>query len=125
VSPAASPSPRLDFLLRRLVLLAGEVRDSLATGDWEAALPMQEEFDESFATQQRLVDTGHQFGPEHANDLAQLRHVHAENERLTLELHRAAGVELGNVSNVRRINAAYSPLGATHNRAPRYIDGSA
>ena len=122
---SSAATPRLDFLQRRLVLLAGEVRDVLATGDWEAALPLQEEFDESFASLQRLVETGHMFGAEHANDLAQLRHVHAENERLAAELHRAAGLELGKVSNVRRINAAYSPLGASHHRAPRYIDGSA
>jgi hypothetical protein len=121
----SSVTPRLDFLLRRLVLLAGEVRDLLATGDWEAALPQQDEFDEAFASLQRLVETGHAFGPEHANDLAQLRHVHGENQRLAAELHREAGVELGHVSNVRRINAAYSPMGPTHNRSPRYIDGSA
>jgi hypothetical protein len=116
---------RLDFLLRRLVLLAGEVRDLLATGDWEGALPLQEEFDEAFASLQRLVDTGHAFGHEHANDLAQLHHVHAENERLAAELHRNAGVQVGSVSNVRRINAAYSPLGGNHRPSPRYVDGSA
>jgi hypothetical protein len=122
---SSAESPRLDFLLRRLILLAGEVRDSLASGDWEGALPMQEEFAEAFAALQRLVDTGHAFGHDHMNDLAQLRHVHAENERLAHELHKAAGVELGRVQTVHRINAAYSPMGAVHNRAPRYIDGSA
>lgn len=118
-------TPRLDFLLRRLVLLAGEVRDTLATGDWERALPLQEEFDEAFATLHRLVETGHAFGPEHANDLAQLRHVHAENERLAIELQRTAGARLDELSQVRRINAAYSPLGSNHRPSPRYIDGSA
>lgn len=120
-----SHTPRLDFLLRRLILLAGEVRDELATGDWEAALPLQEAFDEAFASLQRLVETGHAFGPEHANDLARLRHVHAENERLAFELRRTAGVQLEQVSNVRRINAAYSPLGSNYRPSPRYVDGSA
>lgn len=116
---------RLDFLLRRLVLNAGDVRDLLASGDWEKALPLQEEYDEAFASLQRLVETGHTFGPEHANELAQLRHVHAENERLTADLHRSAGHERTNVSNVRRINTAYSPLGSNHRPSPRYVDGSA
>ena len=120
-----SATPRLDFLLRRLVLLAGEVRDLLAQGDWEGALPMQEEFDESFASLQRLAETGHHFGPEHVNDLAQLRHVHAENERLARDLHRSAGSEIDRVAKVRRINAAYSPLGSNHRPSPRYVDGSA
>ena len=120
-----SATPRLDFLLRRLVLLAGEVRDQLATGDWEAALPLQEEFDEAFASLQRLVETGHAFGPEHTNDLTQLRHVHAENQRLATELQRSAGHQMDTVSNVRRINAAYSPLGSNHRPSPRYVDGSA
>lgn len=121
-----SPSPpRLDFLLKRLVLLAGEVRDLLATGDWEAALPMQAEFDESFASLYQLVEAGHAFGPEHANDLAQLQHVHAENQKLASQLQRNAAAELENVSNVRRINAAYSPLGMNHRPSPRYVDGSA
>lgn len=121
----STATPRLDFLLRRLVLLAGEVRDLLATGDWEAALPVQEEFDESFAALQRLTETGHHFAPEHVNDLAQLRHVHAENERLARELHRSAGSEIDRVSKVRHITAAYSPLGSNHRPSPRYVDGSA
>lgn len=121
----SATTPRLDFLLRRLVLLAGEVRDLLATGDWEGALPVQEELDESFATLQRLIETGHVFGRDHANDLAQLRHVHAENERLTVELRGSAGAQLANLSNVRRIGTAYSPLGLNHRPSPRYVDGSA
>ena len=116
---------RVDFLLRRLVLLAGEVRDQLATGDWEASLPLQEELDEAFASLQRMVETGHPLGPRHANDLAQLSHVHAENERLAVELQRNAGAKLESFTNVRRINAAYSPLGSNHRPSPRYVDGSA
>ena len=46
----ATDDLRVDFLLRRLVLLAGDTRDLLASGDWEAALPVQEEFDEAFAS---------------------------------------------------------------------------
>ena len=118
-------TPRLDLLLRRLVVLAGEVRDLLATGDWEGALPLQEEYDESFAKLQRLVETGHVFGAEHANDLARLRHVHAENDKLAADLHRSANIEISNLSNVRRISSAYSPLGQNHRPSPRYIDGSA
>lgn len=121
----SNSTPRLDLLLRRLILLAGEVRDDLARGDWEGAIPAQEEFDESFARLQRLVETGHVFAPDHANDLARLRHVHAENERLAWELHRSAGAELGNLTKVRRINASYSPLGPNHRPSPRYVDGTA
>jgi hypothetical protein len=121
----SSDAPRLDFLLRRLVLLAGDVRDHLAAGDWESAMPAQEEFDEGFATLQRQVELGRGFGPEHANDVARLVHVHAENQRLTAELHSNAGTELSQLSNVRRISTAYSPLGANHRPSPRYIDGSA
>ncbi|MCW2925766.1 MAG: hypothetical protein JWM98_3170 [Thermoleophilia bacterium] len=118
-------TPRIDFLLRRLVQQAGELRDQLATGDWEAAAPIREEFDEGFAMLQRLVETGHAFEPRHANDLAQLRHVHAENEAIVRELRRTAGVEIGTVSNVRRINSAYAPMGPTHRSALRIVDGSA
>jgi hypothetical protein len=120
-----SAEPRLDFLLRRLVLLAGDVHDLLAIGDWESALPAQEEFDEAFATLQQQVDRGLVLGPEHTNDLTRLAHVHADNERLAADLHAAAGVELTSLSNVRRISTAYSPLGMNHRPAPRYIDGSA
>jgi hypothetical protein len=115
----------MDFLLRRLVLLAGEVRDLLASGDWEGALPVQDEFDEAFATLHRLVETGHQFGAEHVNDLTQLQHVHAENQRLAIELQRTAGAQIQSTSNVRRISSAYSPLGMNHRPSPRYVDGSA
>lgn len=116
---------RPELLLRRLIVLAGDARDLLAAGDWEAALPIQETFDEHFATLQRLTETGSPLGPEHVNDLAQLRHVHAENESLAADLHRTAGVERARVGQVRRINTAYSPLGANHRPSPRYVDGSA
>jgi hypothetical protein len=118
-------APRLDFLLRRLVLLAGDVRDLLAAGDWEAALPVQEELDEGFATLQSLVDQGTSFGPEHVNDLNRLAQVHRENERLALELQRSVGAELQSLTTVRRIGKAYSPLGMNHQPSPRYVDGSA
>lgn len=117
--------PRIDFLLRRLVLLAGDVRDLLASGDWESALPAQEEFDEAFASLQQQVERGLVLGAEHTNDLARLAHVHAENERLAADLHAAAGVEIRSLSNVRRISTAYSPFGMNHRPAPRYVDGSA
>jgi hypothetical protein len=120
-----SGEPRIDFLLRRLVLHAGDVRDLLAAGDWEGAIPVQDEFDQAFAILQRHVEQGAPLGPEHANDLAQLAHVHGENERLAKELQRGAGIELANLSNVRRIGRAYSPLGMNHQPSPRYVDGSA
>ena len=122
---SAAPTPRLDFLLRRLVLLAGEVRDLLAAGDWEGALPFQDEFNEGFAQLQRLIETGHSFEPQHMNDLARLRHVHTENEQLASELHRSAGAKIEQLGTVRRISAAYAPLGGSHRQHARYIDGSA
>ncbi len=116
---------RVDFLLRRLVLLAGDVRDLLASGDWEGALPVQEEFDEAFATLHHLAETGRVDTHQHANDLVRLQHVHRENTRLAAELHDHAGVQLRQVTNVHRIGMAYSPLGMNHRPSPRYIDGSA
>lgn len=121
----SSETLRIDLLLRRLVSLGGEVRDLLAAGDWEGALPIQDEFDESFAAMQMLVERGVQFTPEHATDLAQLQRVHGENERLTIDLHRSAGFEIGNLSTVRKVGNAYSPLGQNHRPSPRYVDGSA
>ena len=120
----AAPQPRIEFLLRRLILLAGEVRDLLAVGDWEQATLQQEEYDESFATLQRLAETGHDFGPQHTNELVQLRHVHAENLQLARELRVSAGIEIGQVSNVRKLGA-YAPLGANHRPTPQFLDGSA
>lgn len=116
---------RVDFLLRRLVLLAGDVRDLLASGDWEGALPVQEEFDEGFAALQQHAERSGGFGPQHAGDLARLAHVHGENQRLAAELHRSAGADLRALGNVHRINRAYSPLGQNHRPSPRYVDGSA
>lgn len=116
---------RVEFLLRRLVLLAGDVRDALATGDWEGAVPAQEEFDEAFAALQRHAERSGGFGQEHAADLMRLAQVHAENERLAAALHRTAGTERRAVDNVHRINRAYSPLGQNHRPSPRYVDGSA
>jgi len=121
----AALTPRLDLLLRRLILLAGEVHDVLATGDWEAAVPAQDEFDGAFAQLQRLVETGHAFGPQHANELARLRHVHAENERLAASLHASAKGKVEALDTARRVNTAYAPLGDRPATAARYIDGSA
>lgn len=126
MSRNASELPRVDFLLRRLILLAGDVRDLLATGDWEGAIPAQEEFSEAFAVLQGIVDrSGGQLGPEHSNDLARLAHVHAENERLARDLHVTAGQGRASTSNVRRISRAYSPLGSNQRQDARYVDGSA
>lgn len=121
----ATPQPRIDLLLRRLVLLAGEVHDHLARGDWETALPAQDEFDEAFAQLHTLTRGGAMLEPRHVNELLRLHHVHGDNERLARELHRAAGVELNNLSTLRKVNSAYAPLGANHRPSPRYVDGSA
>lgn len=118
-------TPDLGMLLRRLLVLAGNVRDQLSERDWEAAIEAQETFDESFAMLVRMRETGHEFTGAHANDLAQLQHVHAENLVLAQDLKRTAGIELGHVSKVQRINSAYSPLGQNHRPSPRYVDGSA
>lgn len=126
MSARSGGAPRVEFLLRRLVLLAGDVRDLLASGDWEGALPVQDEFAEAFAALQSMVERGVAvLGPQHANDLAQLAHVHAENERLARDLHGEAGAEIASISNVRRMSRAYAPLGGNHRPVPRYVDGSA
>lgn len=122
---SGDPAMRVDFLIRRLVLLAGDVRDLLAAGDWEGALPVQEEFDESFAALHSISERGQLDTALHANDLARLQHVHGENIRLAAELHATAGQQLREVTKVHRIGRAYSPLGANHRPSPRYIDGSA
>lgn len=116
---------RIDMLLRRLVLLAGDLRDLLASGDWEGALPVQDEFDEAFATLHLLAERGQLDTALHANDLARLQHVHAENTRLATELHQTAARQLREIGKVHRIGLAYSPLGANHRPSPRYVDGSA
>ncbi|MCB0878095.1 MAG: hypothetical protein KDC46_03855 [Thermoleophilia bacterium] len=118
-------TPRLDLLLRRLVLLAGDVRDLLAAGDWEGAIPVQEEFDEAFAVLQRNIDRGSLLGGEHVNELTRLAHVHAENQQLAAQLQRSASEQLQSLTKVRKVGKAYSPLGMNHQPAPRYIDGSA
>lgn len=120
-----APTPRLDRLLGRLVLLAGDVRDLLSTGNVDAAVPVQEEFDEAFAQLQRLVETGHAFDRRHEAVLSQLRDVHRENERLTRALRDAAGEQLGTVTRVKRVSSAYAPLGSNHLPSPRFIDGAA
>lgn len=121
-----SQPPRVDFLLRRLILLAGDVRDLLATGDWESALPAQDEFDAAFASLQLAVERRQVvFGPEHYNDLARLTHVHQENEHLARELQSLAGSRRSEASNVKKLNRVYSPLGKNHQPSARYIDGSA
>lgn len=113
-----------DLLLRRVMSRAGDLRDVLATGDWEQAAELQERFDEELAALQSLVERGHAFEPRHAGDLARLVHVHAENERLAAQLRATAGTELTNLSNVRRMGG-YAPLGANHRPGSHYIDGSA
>ena len=122
---AGEAETRVDFLLRRLVLLAGDVRDLLATGDWEGALPVQEEYDEAFAALTHLADRGQLDTARYANELTRLHHVHAENVRLAGELHASARQQLGQVTKVHQIGRAYSPLGANHRPSPRYVDGSA
>jgi len=120
----SAAQPRLDFLLRRLILLAGDVRDTLATGDWEAARVTQDEYDVAFAAMHSLVDAGTTFQPELRNDLARLRAVHDENQLFIAELRASAGRERGQVSNVRKLSA-YAPLGTNHQHAPQFLDGSA
>lgn len=120
----SAAAPRIDFLLRRLILLAGEVRDQLALGDWEHATAAREEYDEAFAAFQARVDGGDALTLRHASDVAQLRRVHLENQLLAEQLRRKVGAELEDVARVRRI-AGYAPLGSNHKPAPRYIDGSA
>ncbi len=122
---AGDGATRVDFLLRRLVLLAGDVRDLLASGDWEGALPIQDEYDEAFASLHHLAERGQLDTALHANDLARLQHVHGENTRLAAELHQSAGRKQRETTNVHRIGMAYSPLGANHRPSPRYVDGSA
>ena len=120
---SAEEDVRLDLVLRRLVQLAGDARDLLATGDWEAALPIQEQFDEQFAALQALSST-HPFQPRHAADLGRLQQVHAENLRLARGLSAEARRQLGEVAKVRRIGE-YAPVSPAAAREPRYVDGSA
>ena len=62
---------------------------SLATGDWEAGRrSCRSASTRSSRSLQSLVERGHSFEPRHANDLARLMHVHAENERLAARAAR-------------------------------------
>lgn len=121
----ADGSRRLDQLLQRLVQLAGDAHDELATGDWDGAAPLLEAFDESFATLEALVRAGHAFAPEHRELLGRLGSIHADNTRLAADLRRTASAELEQVGRARQVNSAYSPLGANHRPSPRYVDGAA
>ena len=116
---------RMELLVRRLILLAGEVRDQLASADWEAATEMQAEYDEAFAMFRHLVDGGAQIRPELMPEVERLAAVHAENEQLTVQLRDTAGAERGKVRTLRRMSA-YAPI--TTNEpgfASRFVDGSA
>lgn len=116
---------RMELLVRRLILLAGEVRDQLASAEWETAAEMQSEYDEAFAMFRHLVDSGVSVPPNLAPEIARLAAVHAENEQLTLQLRDSAGTERGNVRTLSRM-AAYAPM--TSNEpgfASRFVDGSA
>lgn len=121
----SSAAPRMEFLLRRLMLLAGELRDSLAAGDWEQAAPLHDEYDEAFATFRHMVDAGQTISPSLTNDLTRLARVHEENEQLARGLRDQAGTERGKVRTISRIGA-YAPLGGNEpGIASRYVDGSA
>lgn len=120
-----STTPRLDQLLGRLVLLAGDVRDLLASANLDGAAPAQDEFDIAFAQLQRLVETGHTFEPRHEHLLAQLRDVHHENERLTRQVRDAIRRDIRSVDTTARVNLAYAPLGTTVDATIRRIDGAA
>ena len=116
---------RMELLVRRLILLAGEVRDQLASAEWEAAAEMQAEYDEAFAMFRHLVDSGAQLQPSLMADVERLAIVHGENEMLTRQLRDTAGAERGKVRTLSRM-AAYAPL--TMNEpgiGSRYVDGSA
>lgn len=118
-------SRRFEELLQRLVQLAGDAHDELAKGSWETAAPLQDAFDESFAALQALTARGDRLGREHLVLLQRLASIHADNARLASELRSSASTELDSVRRVRRVNAAYSPLGANHRPSPRYVDGAA
>lgn len=122
---SATPTPRMEFLLRRLMLLAGELRDTLAAGDWESAEPFHAEYEEAFATFRHLVDAGHPISHSLTNDIARLARVHDENEQLARDLRDEAGRGRGTVRTISRIGA-YAPLGTNEpGIASRYVDGSA
>ncbi len=117
--------PRLELLVRRLVLLAGDVHDLLARGDWEAALPVQDEYSETFATLQTHVEHGAALSGELLESLQRLASIHAENELLAAQLHASAGGQRQSISSVRTVARAYAPLGSNHRPVPRFVDGSA
>lgn len=120
-----SGTPRMDFLLRRLMLLAGELRDALSGADWEACAPVQAEYDEAFAAFRALVDAGNELPHELAGDLKRLAQVHDENVRLALQLRDTASSELDRLTTISRIGA-YAPLGANEpGISSRFVDGAA
>jgi hypothetical protein len=122
---SAPEGVRMELLVRRLILLAGEVRDQLAAAEWECASEMQAEYDEAFAMFRHLVDGGAALAPALMRDVQRLAEVHAENEQLTIQLRDTAGTERGKVRTLSRM-AAYAPL--TRNEPgfqSRFVDGSA
>jgi hypothetical protein len=121
----AAATPRMELLVRRLVLLAGDVHDLLACGDWSAALPVQEEFDESFAALQQHVERGAVLDRSLLGDLQRLATLNVENQQLAADLQSSASERVRSISSVRTVARAYAPLGANHRPTPRYVDGSA
>ncbi|MCW2955586.1 MAG: hypothetical protein JWO69_455 [Thermoleophilia bacterium] len=118
-------SPRIDFLLARLVEHAMDLQQALGAKDWDAAEPIQDDFDANFEQLQRMVECDSvSFQPRHTNELSRLRELHAENERLLHALKLETGTELQRTVTVGRIGA-YAPLGANHQPRPRYVDDAA
>jgi len=116
-------SAQPEFLLRRLIAVAGDEHDLLLAGDWEAAIPLQEEFDETFAQMQAAVKRT-PLGTRATNDLTRLRHLHGENMALLEALRDTAGEELAEIGKVRHLKR-YAPLGTDQRPTPQYFDGSA
>lgn len=118
-------APRIEFLLPGLVRLACEERDLLAAGDWESALVVREQFDESFSILQHVIDRSRaNIGPTQVAELHRIHKVNGENLAIYTELRRTSGVELGHLSKVTQLGG-YAPVNPGSDRAPRYLDQSA
>lgn len=116
-------TPEPEFLLRRLVELAGDERDLLAKEEWEAALPVQEQFDELFA-QLQVAAARTPLNRHHLAAVQQLSALHLENMALARKLQAVAGAELAKVGTADKLRG-YAPLGSGHRPSPRYLDQSA
>lgn len=116
---------QIEHSVKRLILLAGELRDYLALSDWEQAAGAQDEYDQAFASFKHMIDNGIEIPTVLLSDVEALATIHNENIQLAKQLSVAASHELRKLNTMSRIGS-YAPLGSNDpGVASRFVDGAA